>query len=378
MNLPRLFAIAFKETLQVWRDPRSLAIALLMPLMQMVLLGYGVSLDIKRVPLCVYDQENSQISRELVQRFVASDWFVLAHTLHDERAVRDAMDRGTCIGAVTIPVNFSRVLTTTGNATVQTVFDATDANTTTIAIGYAQGVIALATGDFQTRWAAAHGTRPQTVGSVDLEPRVLFNEGLDSRNFIIPGVVAMILGLVGAQLTSLTVSREWERGTMEQLISTPVTALEVMIGKLVPYFVIGLFDAAFCLCAAAFWFHVPFRGSLGTLVLTTALFTLVVLGIGYLVSVRIRSQLGASQIALMLTMLPITLLSGYTFPIDQMPAAIRAVTLIVYARYYVTILRAVFLKGSMIGDLAGPILALVLYAVAIVWIAARAFRKRLD
>ena len=378
MNLPRLFAIAFKETLQVWRDPRSLAIALLMPLMQMVLLGYGVSLDIKRVPLCVYDQENSQISRELVQRFVASDWFVLAHTLHDERAVRDAMDRGTCIGAVTIPVNFSRVLTTTGNATVQTVFDATDANTTTIAIGYAQGVIALATADFRARWAAAHGTRPQTVGSVDLEPRVLFNEGLDSRNFIIPGVVAMILGLVGAQLTSLTVSREWERGTMEQLISTPVTALEVMIGKLVPYFVIGLFDAAFCLCAAAFWFHVPFRGSLGTLVLTTALFTLVVLGIGYLVSVRIRSQLGASQIALMLTMLPITLLSGYTFPIDQMPAAIRAVTLIVYARYYVTMLRAVFLKGSMIGDLAGPILALVLYAVAIVWIAARAFRKRLD
>jgi ABC-2 type transport system permease protein len=378
MNMRRLFAIAFKETLQVWRDPRSLAIALLMPLMQMVLLGYGVSLDIRRVPLCIYDQENSQTSRELTQRFVASDWFTPAHTLHDERAVRDAMDRGTCIGVVTIPANFSRVLTTTGNATVQTVFDATDANTTTIAIGYAQGVIALATGDFQTRWAAAHGTRPQTVGSVDLEPRVLFNEGLDSRNFIIPGVVAVILGLVGAQLTSLTVAREWERGTMEQLISTPVSALEVMIGKLAPYFFIGLFDATFCLCAAAFWFQVPFRGSLGTLILTTALFTLVVLGIGYLVSVRIRSQVGASQIALMLTMLPITLLSGYTFPIDQMPGAIQAVTLIVYARYYVTILRSVFLKGSTLGDLTVPILALVLYAVAIVWIAARAFRKRLD
>jgi ABC-2 type transport system permease protein len=378
MNLRRLFAIAFKETLQVWRDPRSLAIALLMPLMQMVLLGYGVSLDIRRVPLCIYDQENSQTSRELTQRFVASGWFTPAHTLHDERAVRDAMDRGACIGVVTIPVNFSRVLTTTGNATVQAVFDATDANTTTIAIGYAQGAIALATGDFQTRWAAAHGTQPQTVGSVDLEPRVLFNEGLDSRNFIIPGVVAVILGLVGAQLTSLTVSREWERGTMEQLISTPVSALEVMIGKLVPYFFIGLFDAAFCLCAAAFWFQVPFRGSLGTLILTTALFTLVVLGIGYLVSVRVRSQVGASQIALMLTMLPITLLSGYTFPIDQMPGAIQAVTLIVYARYYVTILRSVFLKGSTLGDLAIPILALALYAVAIIWVAARAFRKRLD
>jgi len=378
MNLRRLFALAFKETLQVWRDPRSLAVALLMPLMQMGLLGYGVSLDIRRVPLCVYDEENSQVSRALVQRFVASGWFVLSHTLHDERAVRDAMDRAACTGVVSIPVNFSRTLATTGNAPVQTVFDATDANTTNIAIGYAQGVIALVTADFQARWAAAHGIQPQTVGSVDLEPRVWFNEGLDSRNFIIPGVVAVILALVGAQLTSLTISREWERGTMEQLISTPVTALEVMIGKLVPYFMIGLFDAAFCLCAAIFWFQVPFRGSLGTLVLTTALFTLVVLGIGYLVSVRIRSQVGASQVALVLTMLPTTLLSGFTFPIDQMPAPVRVVTLVVYARYFVTILRAVFLKGSTVTDLAVPILALVLYAAAIIWIAARAFRKQLD
>jgi ABC-2 type transport system permease protein len=145
-----------------------------------------------------------------------------------------------------------------------------------------------------------------------------------------------------------------------------------------PYFAIGLIDAAFCLCAAAFWFQVPFRGSIGTLILTTALFTLVVLGIGYLLSVRIRSQLGASQMAVTLTMMPITLLSGYTFPIDQMPAPIQAMTLLVHARYFVTILRAVFLKGSTIVDLAVPILALVLYAAAIIWIAARSFRKRLD
>ncbi len=378
MNLARLSAIAFKETLQVWRDPRSLAIALLLPLLQMVLLGYGVSLDIRRVPLCVYDQENSQISRELVQRFVANGWFAATGALKDERAVRRAMNRGTCIGAVTIPATFSRTLAMTGSARVQTVFDATDANTTTIAIGYAQGIVAQATADLETGWARAHGMPASAVGTVDLQPRVWFNEGLDSRNFIIPGVVAMILGLIGAQLTSLTVSREWERGTMEQLISTPVTALEVMIGKLVPYFVVASLDAAFCLCAAAFWFQVPFRGSLPTLLLSTALFTLVVLGIGYLLSVRIRSQLGASQVALVVTMMPITLLSGFTFPIDQMPPAIRAVTLVVHARYYVTILRSVFLKGGTLGDVAGPLLALVVYAAAIVWIAARAFRKRLD
>ena len=350
-----------------------------MPLMQMVLLGYGVSLDIRRVPLCIYDQENSQISRGLVERFVASDWFRTAPMLHDERSVRDAMNHGTCAGVMTIPVDFSRVLATTGSADVQTVFDATDANTTSIATGYAQGVIGIVTAAFETSYGASHGTAPHTVGMIDIEPRVWFNETLDSRNFIIPGVVAVILGLVGAQLTSLTVAREWERGTMEQLVSTPVTALELMIGNAG-----ALFrdpdpqDAAFCLCAAAFWFQVPFRGGLGTLIVTTALFTLVVLGIGYLVSVRVRSQLGASQIALMLTMLPTSLLSGFTFPIDQMPAVLRYLTLIVYPRYYVTIVRAVFLKGSTMGELALPTLALVLYAAALIWLASRAFRKRLD
>jgi ABC-2 type transport system permease protein len=378
MTHRRLFAIAYKETLQVIRDPRSLAVALLMPLMQMVLLGYGVSLDIRRVPLCIYDQDNSQVSRELAQRFTASGWFSNAVTLHSDAAIRDALDRGICVGALVIPVAFARVLTTTGSASVQTVFDATDTNTSNVAIGYAQGIVAGITSDFEWRWAAMHGFAPSSVGRVDLEPRVWFNEGLDSRNFIIPGVVAIILALVGAQLTSLTVSREWERGTMEQLISTPVTALEVMIGKLVPYFMIGLFNAAFCLCGAIFWFGIPLRGSVGTLVVTTALFTLVVLGIGYLMSVRIKSQLGASQIALMLTMLPTTLLSGYTFPIDQMPAALRVATLVIYARYYISILRAVFLKGSSLLEVGAPVLALMIYAAVIIWLAARAFHKRLD
>jgi ABC-2 type transport system permease protein len=378
MNLRRLLAMALKETLQIWRDPRSLAVALAMPLMQMVLLGYGVSLDIKHVPLCIYDEANTQTSRGLVESFVASGWFSAVRYLRSDRDVRTAMDKGECLGAVTIPIDFSRVLTTTGTAPVQIVFDATDTNTTNIAIGYAQGVIAEATADFEARWAQAHGLQMPTMGAVDLEPRVWYNEGLDSTNFIIPGVVAIILALVGAQLTSLTVSREWERGTMEQLISTPVTALEVMLGKLAPYFVIGLFDAAFSLLAATFWFEVPFRGDIVTLAVATALFTLVVIGIGYLLSVRIKSQIGASQIALVLTLLPTILLSGFTFPIDQMPAPIRDVTVLIYARYYVEILRSVFLKGSSLLSLWLPIFALAIYAAAIVWLAARGFRKRLS
>jgi ABC-2 type transport system permease protein len=378
MKLRRLAAMAVKETLQVWRDPRSLMFALLMPLMQMTVLGYGVSLDIKRVPLCIYDEAQSQASRGLVESFVASGWFATVRYLGSDHAVRAAMDRGACIGAVTIPVDFERVLTTTGRAPVQVVFDATDTNTTNVAIDYAEGVMAEVTAEFAAGWAAAHGIQPPAVGTVDLEPRVWFNEGLDSANFIIPGVVATVLAMIGAQLTSLTVAREWERGTMEQLISTPVTPLEVMLGKLVPYFLIGLFDAAFCLAAAVFWFEVPFRGDLATLAAATALFTLVVLGIGYILSVRLKTQVGAAQIALFATMLPTMLLSGFTFPIDQMPAAIQAVTWLIYARYFVTILRAVFLKGSSFVDLAMPLAALTGFALAIVAIAARAFRKRLD
>ena len=377
MNLRRLLAMAIKEALQVWRDPRSLAVALLMPVMQMAILGYGVSLDIKHVPLCVYNQENSQQSRAVVDRFVSSGWFSVSHVITRYSGIRRAMDRGECIAAIVIPVNFSRTLAATGSAPVQAIFDATDVNTTNIALGYAQGVVAQADADITAQWDAAHDVHPSLVGQVQLDPTVWFNETLDSRYFIIPGVVAVILALVGAQLTSLTISREWERGTMEQLISTPISALEVMLGKLIPYFLIGLFDAAFCLAAAIFWFGVPFRGDLATLFATTALFNLVVLGIGYLISVRIRSQLGASQIALMVTMLPTTLLSGYTFPIDQMPAPIRALTYIVYPRYYVTILRGIFLKGSGLSDLVGPMIGLSLYAAGIIWLAARAFRKRL-
>ncbi len=186
-----------------------------------------------------------------------------------------------------------------------------------------------------------------------------------------------MLALVGAQLTSLTISREWERGTMEVLVSTPVTSVELMIGKILPYFFIGMLDAAFCLAIAVFWFEAPFRGSVFTLFVTTSLFLIVVLGVGYFISASIRSQVGASQIALLVTMLPTTLLSGFAFPIDQMPPAVQAVTYLVHSRYYMTILKAIFLKGSELGDLLAPIDALVVFALVVGVLATRAFRKGL-
>lgn len=377
MNLSRLGAMARKEFLQVLRDPRSLMIALLMPLVQMLMLGYGVSLDIKHVPLCTWDREGSQQSLALLKGFSASQYFEVVKVLRDYRQLTHAIDAGDCRIAIVIPPDFSLRLNDAGSASVQAIVDATDDNTASVAAGYAQAVVATFSSQVQLNAASAQG-RPGIVTPLAVQSRVWFNEDLESKNFIIPGLAAMILALVGAQLTSLTVSREWERGTMELLISTPVTPMEVMLGKLLPYFVIGMLDACFCIFLAIFWFQVPFRGTFFTLFSTTALFLVVVLGIGYLISVSIRSQLGASQIALLLTMLPTTLLSGYAFPIDQMPAPIRAITYLVHARYYVTILKGVFLKGLGLTALATPILALALYAAVIAFFAARAFRKTLE
>jgi ABC-2 type transport system permease protein len=219
------------------------------------------------------------------------------------------------------------------------------------------------------------GAELQQINAMTVQSRVWFNEDLESRNFIIPGLVAVIMALVGAQLTSLTISRE--RGTMELLITTPVKASEVMIGKLLPYIALGWIDAAFCLILATLWFGVPFRGTIFALFVTTTLFLIVVLGIGHLLSVLIRSQIGASQLALLLTMLPTTLLSGYVLPIDQMPGIVQYLTYLVYSRYYVTIVKSIFLKGADIPALALPIFFLFVYAAAVIVLAARAFRKSL-
>jgi ABC-2 type transport system permease protein len=377
MKARRIKAIAKKELIQVRRDPRSLMIALLMPLMQMTLLGYGVSLDIKHIPVCTFDREASERSEALLKRFQASIYFSIVEAVGSYGALKDALDYGRCKIGVVIPPHFSERLVDLGTIPVQIILDATDDNTANIGLGYAQDVVEGFSSDIQALTSQRQGAIPQNPPAV-VQSRVWFNEDLNSRNFVIPGVVAMVLALVGAQLTSLTISREWERGTMEVLISTPVTPTELMVGKILPYFAIGLLDAAFCLALAVFWFEAPFRGALATLFFTTSLFLVVVLGVGYLISVTVRSQLGASQLALLVTLLPTNLLSGFTFPIDQMPWPVQAITYLVHSRYYVTILKAVFLKGAGLIELAEPISLLALYAAVVAFLAARAFRKTLD
>jgi ABC-2 type transport system permease protein len=379
MNANRILAIARKETIQIRRDPRSLLIALLMPIMQMILLGYGISLDAKRIPVYAYDREGSQDSQAFLKHFQASQYFDLVKTVNNYRDLTYAIDSDRCKLGVVIPFDFSERLRDAGKTSVQVIVDGTDDNTANLATGYAQAVIAQYSSDVQLQWIGRQGLAGLAAGApLTVEARTWFNEDLESRNFIIPGVIALVMALVGALLTSLTIAREWERGTMEQLISTPITGHELMLGKLLPYFVIGMADAALCFVMGVWWFQVPFRGTLFTLFFTTALFLVVVLGIGFMISTAIRNQLGASIIALLVTLLPTSMLSGYTFPIDQMPPVVRAITYAVYSRYYVTILKAVFLKGVGVKALAGSVIALTLYAMTVGYFSLRAFHKTLD
>jgi ABC-2 type transport system permease protein len=378
MNLRRTMAMSRKELIQIRRDPRSLVIVLFLPLIQILLLGYGARLDANHIPVYVLDQEGSQDSQALLKAFQASPYFDVVKVVKNYHALVRAIDADQCKLGIVIPWNFSERLDDAGRTEVQALVDGTDDNSAQLAEGYAEAVVDTYAANVQNDWFARHGLSADATIPLSVDYRTWFNEDLESKNFIIPGTVALVMALMGALLSSLTIAREWERGTMEQLIASPVTPLEIMVGKLIPYLLIGLADAAFCAIFAAGWFEVPFRGGLGVFFFTTTLFLVVILGIGYMISVATKSQLGASQYALLITLLPTSMLSGFAFPIDQMPTPIRVISYAVYSRYYVSALKRIFLGGATINDLIPEIAAMTIYALVIGFFATRAFRKQLQ
>ena len=377
MSWRRIFAMMRKEVIQIWRDPLSLLVIFAMPIVQLIIYGYGVNLDIRHIPLCVYDRDGTQFSQDLLKHFQATDYFSIVHVASNYRDVIQQIDRGACTVAIVVPPRFSEEIHSSGQASVQALLDASDSNTANIGMGYAQSIIQTYSQGVQIDWRQHNGLPPATP-NVTFQPRTWFNEDLESMDNFVPGVVAMVMAVVGAFLTSLTIAREWERGTMEQLIATPVSKLEIQMGKLIPYFAIGMMDTALCAGVAIWWFRVPFRGSWTVMYACSALFLIVVLSLGYLFSVTAKSQLAASQLALLVTLLPTFLLSGFIFPIDQMPVFVQWITRILPARYYVSIMRSVFLKGTSVRFLAGDILALGIIALLLIVRATRALQKRLE
>lgn len=375
MNTKRILAISNKEFIQIRRDPRSLGLALVIPVFLLIIFGYGLSLDIDRVPTVVWNQDaSSQLTRNFLLNFKYSKYFKIIRYTDNYRDIEHMINSGKAMMALVIPKDFSHYLESGKTAPVQLLVDGSDSNTATIAMGYVRSVIGAYNLNLLVKTFAHYGIKP--ARSVDMRSRVWFNMGLNSRWFIVPGVIAMIIMIIAALLTSICIAREWERGTMEQLISTPVKPPELIIGKFIPYFMIGFFDLIVGLAMARFLFGVPFRGSYLLLFFLSTFFLTGALSQGILISIVTRSQLLASQMATLTTFIPTMLLSGFIYPIFNMPPPIQAVTYFIPARYYIVIVRGVFLKGNGIDVMWDEALFLLLFAILMFGLALKKFKKR--
>lgn len=342
MNLRRVRAMARKEFLHILRDRRSLLLALALPALMLLLFGWALSLDVDRIPTMILDMDGSPASRDVVSRFAGSRYFDLMGEARDYAAVERAFDRGECLMAVAILPGFQADLDRGRTGNVQLLVEGSDSNTASISLGYAETVLngyALQVGRRQS------GGRAEAVPAIDLRLRIWYNSELDSKNYIVPGLLAVILTIIAALLTSLTIARERELGSLEHLLSTPVRPAEIILGKMSAYFALGAVDTVSAVVFGVWIFGVPLRGSWLLLGLASFVFLFGMLCWGILISAISPSQLVAYQAGIITTFLPSLLLSGFVFAIANMPALIQAVTLLVPSRYFITILRGIFLKA---------------------------------
>jgi len=375
MKLYRVWAVARKEFIHIVRDPRSLGMAIVIPMLLLVLFGYALTLDVDNVPVVVWDQSNTQASREFVSRFDGSHYFSIRTYVRNYREVEHAIDSGTALAALIVPVNFADQLVAGQEVPVQMIVDGSDANTATIAMGYARVVAfifsqQIAVGEVQRMGGKA------LAAPIEVRPRVWFNADMESRNYIIPGLIAVIMMVIAALLTSLTVAREWESGTMEQLISTPVRGPELILGKLLPYFAIGMLDVLLAVLMGEFIFQVPLRGNVALLFGMAAIFLAGSLSLGILISIVTKSQLLASQLAMVLTFLPSFLLSGFMYAIDNMPRPLQIMTHLIPARYFVALLKGIYLKGIGLEVMAMEAVLLAFFGVVVMTVANVKFKKK--
>ena len=368
MSRTRLWAMARKEWLQLRRDPRSMAMAFILPVLMLLFFGYAITWDVNDLDLVVLDQDRTARSRALVDAFQSSGYFTVVARLASYDDVDGAVGRGDAGSVLVIPRGFSEDLAAGRGAPVQLLLDGADANSATIALNYADAIV--------DRWSRDVVLAGRDA-AVPIEPRarVWYNPTLESRNMIVPGLIAVIMMTIAAMLTALTIAREWERGTMEQLASTPATKLEILLGKLVPYVGIGLADVAIIVVAGLLVFDVPFRGPVVVFVAQTFLFLVGALGLGMLISAAARSQFLATQIALIATLLPSMLLSGFLFEIEAMPPVLQGISFLVPARYFVVVARGIMLKGVGPGVLWIQSVFMIVFAVVGLGLATRAFKK---
>ena len=365
----RVWSLVEKEARQVVRDPSSIAIGIVMPVVLILLFGYGLSLDVTNAPVAVVLEDPSPAATELAASFRLSPYFD-ARLMTSMREARELMLARKVDGIVRIRPDFGRRLSL-GDAEVQVLVHGVDANHARIVQSYAQGAVG--------QWAARRGAEGKEIltGPVIVQSRLWFNETNESRYFLVPGLIVLIMTLIGALLTSLVMAREWERGTLEALFVTPVRPEEILLGKTIPYFILGMIGFVLCLLAAKFLFYVPFRGSLIVLTGASTLYLLVALAIGLLISSAVKSQFVAIQITVLVTFLPAVMLSGFLFDLRSMPAAVRMMTYLLPARYYVTLLQTIFLAGDIWAVILPNAAVLAGMMIVLLWLTRRVTQKKL-
>ena len=366
----RLFAIARKEAIQLKRDSRSLMLAFLLPLLMVIFFGYAISFDVKDIRIGVWDQDATRASRELAEVFEASGYFSIREHPNSYEEVEEGLSTSHLRAVLIIPPGYARDLSAGKRVPVQLIMDGSDANTATITQSYAEAI----TAQHSTQLLLKGRPMPEMAGA---ETRIWYNETLESRNMIVPGLVAVIMSIIAAMLSSLTIAREWERGTMEQLASTPVTRTEIVLGKLLPYLVIGLIDVLVVIVAGIVVFEVPFNGNPLYLGILSVLFLIGALGVGIFISSLADSQVFAMQAAVMATYLPAILLSGFLYDIAGMPVVLQGVTYLIPARYFVVVTRGVLLKGVGPAALWPQAVAMLVFAIVGLTLAIRIFKKEI-
>lgn len=372
-----IFHIIVKEFLQLRRDRRMLILSFMAPVLQLILLGYAATTDIKSIPIVVCDQDKSSTSRELISEFTNSGYFLVEYEVHSPNEVDHYIENGHTWMALVIPTKFANDLLGRRTPTVQLLVDGSDANSANISLGYASQIINMYS---RSIVAEIMKRTPQVLKPARVLPeiRVWYNPDLKSRNFMVPGVVALVLMIITMTLTSLAIVKEKEIGTLEQLLVTPIKPYQLILGKLLPFVIIGALDVTLVLTVARHWFEVPMRGSVPLLYGLSALLVLTTLGLGLFVSTISKTQQQAMMTAQFFIFMPFIFLSGFTFPIENMPTIIQYFTYLIPLRYFIVIIRGIFLKGVGIAELWPQALALLIFGVVILTLSVLRFRKRLE
>ena len=375
MSLRRTRAIARKEFLHILRDARSLIAAIAQPVLMLLLFGYALSLDVDRIPTVIYDLDRTPVSDSLIKDFRGSRYFEIIGEVRGYSPIEKDMDSRRALLGVVIPSDYSKNLSAGKIAQVQLLVDGSDSNTASIAKGYAEGLIQTYA-DRQRQQAQIQRTGSALGAPVEAQVRVWYNTNLVSRDYIVPGLIAVILMIIAGMLTSLTIAREWENGTMEQLLSTPVRPMEMALGKLSAYFVLGLVDMLISLVVGLGVFHVPMKGNWLLLFTASGVFLFGALAWGLFISAANRTQLAAYQLSTLTSFLPAFLLSGFIYSLGNMPYVIQFLALFVPARYFIDMVKGIFLKGVGLELLWFDFLLLVAYGVGIFYFATRKLRQK--